>query len=56
MRETSDSINVSASKRTPKGRKSISLILDGIDENEIQSFNSRVSDDLESEPVGKEVI
>lgn len=56
IRETGNSVNVTASTRTPKGRKSISLILDGIDGNEIQSFNSGVSDDLASEPVGKEVI
>ncbi|GAA0353086.1 AbrB/MazE/SpoVT family DNA-binding domain-containing protein [Morganella psychrotolerans] len=56
IREAGDSINISPSKRAARGRKSVSWILDGIDENEIQSFNEGMADEMASQPVGNEVI
>jgi antitoxin ChpS len=51
-----DTVCMTPVKRRARGRRSVSEILDGIDENEIARFNQALEADLASEPQGKEKI
>ncbi|MBD1229437.1 antitoxin [Xenorhabdus griffiniae] len=51
-----DTISIKPTGRIARGRKSLSELLQGIDETEIQTFNEATADDINSHPVGNEVI
>ncbi|WP_338883498.1 MULTISPECIES: AbrB/MazE/SpoVT family DNA-binding domain-containing protein [Xenorhabdus] len=51
-----DTISIKPAGRIARGRKSLSELLQGIDETEVQTFNEATADELNSHPVGHEVI
>lgn len=51
-----NTVSMTPAKRAARGRRSVTEILEGIDENEIAGFNVGMADDLRDEPQGKEKI
>lgn len=51
-----NTVSMTPAKRVARGRRSVTEILDGIDENEIANFNAGMVDDLAGKPQGKEKI
>ncbi|WP_340609633.1 antitoxin [Xenorhabdus bharatensis] len=56
IQPSGDTINIKPTGRIARGRKSLSELLQGIDETEVRAFNEVTADDLNSPPVGNEVI
>ncbi|HBO24944.1 MULTISPECIES: AbrB/MazE/SpoVT family DNA-binding domain-containing protein [unclassified Providencia] len=48
-----ESVCIKPTKRVARGRKSLSELLSGIDENEIKALNSQLDN---SDPIGHEII
>lgn len=51
-----NSISMTPAKRVARGRRSVTQILQGIDSQEIASFNTDLADELADKPQGKEEI
>ncbi|CBG89824.1 AbrB/MazE/SpoVT family DNA-binding domain-containing protein [Citrobacter rodentium] len=51
-----NTVSMTPAKRVARGRRSVTEILDGIDEQEISRFNDDMRDDLSDAPQGKEKI
>lgn len=51
-----EAVSIKPSGRMARGRKTLSQLLQGIDEEEIRQFNQDVSDGLNDEPQGREAI
>lgn len=51
-----DAISIKPAKRTARGRKTLTELLEGIDRQEMAEFNEMMSGDLAAPPEGKEVI
>ncbi|MCE1713996.1 AbrB/MazE/SpoVT family DNA-binding domain-containing protein, partial [Enterobacter hormaechei] len=49
-----DTISIKPAGRIARGRKSLSELLQGIDETEVRAFNEATADDLNSPHVGNE--
>ncbi|MQL50295.1 antitoxin [Photorhabdus khanii] len=56
VKTSGDGISIKPAGRIARGRKSLSELLQGIDETEVRTFNEATADDLNSHPVGNEVI
>ncbi|MDX7998582.1 antitoxin [Xenorhabdus sp. Reich] len=56
IKSSGDTISIKPAERIARGRKSLSELLQSIDETEIRAFNEAIADDLNSPPVGNEVI
>ncbi|MDC9607255.1 AbrB/MazE/SpoVT family DNA-binding domain-containing protein [Xenorhabdus griffiniae] len=56
IKPSGDTISIKPVGRIARGRKSLSELLQGIDETEVQTFNEATADELNSHPVGHEVI
>ncbi|MDE9564629.1 antitoxin [Xenorhabdus bovienii] len=56
VKTSGDGISIKPTGRIARGRKSLSELLQGIDETEVRTFNEATGDDLNSHPVGNEVI
>ncbi|YCI81571.1 antitoxin [Enterobacteriaceae bacterium] len=50
------SLTVTSEQPRPRGKKSLSELLKGIDKDEIQQLNEAMGDVLNSPPVGKEIV
>lgn len=50
-----DSVLLTPAKRKPRGRKTVSELLSGIDSQEIAELNADIAELSQSEPTGKEV-
>jgi antitoxin ChpS len=51
-----EAVSIKPSGRMARGSKTLSQLLQGIDEEEIRQFNQDVSDGLNNEPQGREAI
>lgn len=51
-----NSVSMTPAKRVARGRRSVTQILQGIDSQEIASFNTDLADELADKPQGKEEI
>lgn len=51
-----EAVSIKPSGRMARGSKTLSQLLQGIDEEEIRKFNQGVSDGLNDEPQGREAI
>jgi len=51
-----NSVSMTPAKRVARGRRSVTEILQGIDSQEIASFNTDLADELADKPQGKEEI
>lgn len=51
-----NSVSMTPAKRVARGRRSVTEILQGIDSQEIASFNTDLADELPDKPQGKEEI
>ncbi|ECG8625465.1 antitoxin [Salmonella enterica subsp. diarizonae] len=51
-----DAISIKPAKRTARGRKTLTELLEGIDRQEMSEFNEMMNGDLAAPPKGKEVI
>lgn len=51
-----EAVSMKPSGRMARGSKTLSQLLQGIDEEEIRQFNQDVSDGLNDEPQGREAI
>ncbi|CAH0306142.1 antitoxin [Erwinia aphidicola] len=51
-----EAVSIKPSGRMARGSKTLSQLLQGIDEEEIRQFNQDVSDGLNDEPQGREAI
>ncbi len=56
VKASGDTISIKPAGRVARGRKSLATLLQGIDEEEVRAFNEASYDELNSHPVGKEVI
>ncbi|KYP86419.1 antitoxin [Erwinia sp. V90_4] len=51
-----EAVSIKPSGRMARGSKTLSQLLQGIDEEEIRQFNQDISDGLNDEPQGREAI
>lgn len=51
-----NTVSMTPAKRVARGRRSVTEILEGIDSQEIASFNTDLADELADKPQGKEEI
>ncbi|MCA6219602.1 antitoxin [Photorhabdus antumapuensis] len=56
VKSSGDGISIKSAGSIARGRKSLSELLQGIDETEVRTFNEATADYLNSHPVGNEVI
>ncbi|MDC9581528.1 antitoxin [Xenorhabdus sp. PR6a] len=56
VRSSGDTISIKPAGRIARGRKSLSELLQGIDETEVRAFNEATAGDLDSPHVSNEVI
>lgn len=49
-------VSLTPAKRVARGRRTVTELLDGIDETEIAALNAEIVDDIAEVPQGKEII
>ncbi len=56
VKASGEAVSIHPVKRVARGRKSLTDLLNGINEKEIARFNEEMRDDLASIPAGREAI
>ena len=49
-------VSLTPAKRVARGRRTVTELLEGIDETEIAALNAEIADDIADTPQGKEII